>query len=549
MVTISLIASIAGCGKADDTASTSASTASTSAVADSSAVATSTAAEAAYDFSKPLKMSFYWNYSWKTVNKKFEDTVIGKEIQKLTNTTIEIQNPTGNENEKLNLMIASNSLPDVIMMDRNEAYKKLIDVNMLVELDQYFNKYPGYKSQADPKTINFAKVNGKIYSLLNWSTTPEHPTGNGGWGVNAKIYNEMGKPAINTVDDLFKYLTDVKAKGYKVNGKDVVPMQLDCGNFQTGLYELLFSFGGIGTISTEDMVYVDGENLKFFMQDPKWEQAMLYANKLWNAGLMNSDFFVETSQQMNDKRDTGRIAVYTGPNAVNEMRDGKTAWQKMDPTGDYMMIQPPAGGGFDQAKIANSTYNTLGWNSICITKNAKDPERIYQTLDWIASPEGQLITFYGPKGYLYNELDENGYPILIKQRSDLPQEEAQTLDCEEFTTPGMSEWVDFSKVAANNRAATKDFVITNQDAITWKHSANVTEFTGIYTNANSPEGVAFIAVQSMVRKQMPKIVMAKTEDDAKKFIKETIDQAYKLKFESVEQYKTKLWKENLEKLK
>lgn len=541
---------VAGCG-ADQKALNSATPAASDSATPSPEASASATPASLYDTSEPVHFVVYWNYSWKTVHRKFEETKIGQEIMKKMNATIEVQSPGGNENEKLSLMIASNTLPDVIMMDRNEAYKKLIDLDQLVVLDDYFAKYPGYRENTDPATVNYAKVNDHMYSMLNWSTTPNHPTGNGGWFVNQNVYKDMGSPKINTLDDLYNYLAAVKEKGYQSNGKEVVPMQFDCGNFQGGIYQLYYSFGGIGSVN-EDMVYkAEGSNeLKFFMNDPAWTEAMVFANKLWNNKLMNQDFFVETAQMMNDKRDIGRLAVYSGPNAVNEARDGKMAWEKLNPDAGYTMIEPPAGGGFDQSKIANATYKTLGWNSICITKSAKNPERIYQVLDWIASDEGQLITFHGPQGVLWDELDENGYPILKKTRSSMPQEEADLVAFEEYSLPGMSEWVDFSKSAANERLpeTEKDFVISNQYNITWKHSANVTEYEGIFTSADTPEGIAFKQVQDYVRKQVPKMVSAKDEAECRKVIQETIDQVYKMDFALVEAYKTNLWQENLKRL-
>ncbi len=547
-----LIGVLAGCGSksTDSTVGTTAASEATTLAATESTKAEGSV-DPIYDTSEPIRFTFYWSYKWKNVQKKFEETAIGQEIQKRMNAYIDVQSPGGDEATKLNLMIASNSLPDVIMMDRNEQYKKLIDLGMLVELDPYFEKYPGYRTHVDPGTLNYAKVNGHIYSFLNWNTTPRSPSGNGGWMVNSKVYSDLGSPKLDTLDDLFKFLSDAKAKGIKVNGKDIIPLQLDPGNYWRGLYELYFSFGGIGTVTTEDMCYVDGDKLKFLFQDPKWQDAMVYTNKLWNAGLINKDVFVETSQQKDDKRDTGRIAVYTGPDCVNELRDGTNTWKKVDPTGSYQMIEPPAGGGFDQSKIACAMYKTLGWNSICITKNAKNPERIYQVIDWIASPEGQLLTFHGPKGILWDELDENGYPIYKKTRSEMPQDEALSVGFEEYTNLcGMSEWVDKSKAAANAKLPPEkqDIVITNQANITWKHSGNATEFEGIFTDANTPEGVAFLSVQAMVRKMIPQIVMAKDEGECRKLLQEAIDQAYKLKFDTVEAFKTKLWLENKEKL-
>lgn len=547
LVAALVVPSLAGCGKKEDKpAATTEQTPSAQATASAN-----DGQKSVYDTSKPVEFDVYWNYSWYTAKKKWGETTISKEIEKKMNCKINFQSPGGNENEKLNIMIAADSLPDVIIMDRNEAYKKLIDLGKIRPLDEYFAKYPGYRTNADLNTVNFAKVNNKIYSILNWSTTPKHPTGNGGWMVNEKIYKELGSPNLKTLDDLYNYLVAVKEKGYKVNGKDVVPMQFAPDTSQSGIYLPYYSFGGLGTVN-EDMVYQpEGtKELKFFMSDPKWEQAMIFSNKLYNAGLMNKDFFVETSQQKDDKADSGRIAVYASNNVVNEARDRQNNWRKIDPAGSYKVIEPPAGGGIPQEKVLNNVYKTLGWNSICITTKAKDPERIYQVFDWIASNEGQLITFYGPKGVLWDELDEKGYPIVKKNRSDLSKEDEETLACEVYSMPGMSEWVDFSKSAANDRLPEekRDMVITSQSKIAWKHSYDSTAYEGLFTQATTPEGVAFKQVQDYVRKQIPKIVMAKDEGEVKSLIKETIDQAYKMKFDTVEKFKTTIWLDNLKKL-
>lgn len=504
-----------------------------------------------YDVSKPVEFNVYWNYSWYNSERKWGETTISKAIEEKLNCKINFLKPDGDPAEKLNVMLTSGELPDVIIMDRDANYKKMIELGMFIPLDDYIAKYPGYRSAVEESTINFAKVNGKVYSLLNWPTTSDHPTGNAAWFINEEIYKQLGSPEIKTLDDLLAYTKKVKDSGIKIGGKDVVPMQFDPGSYQNGLYQLYNSYGGVGSV-TEDMVYQpDGSNeLKFFMNDKKWEDTMVFANKMWNAGVMNSDYFVETAQQKDDKRNSGRVAVYVSSNGVNEARDGMNSWKTTDPNGKYIVIEPPAALGVQQKDVMTGTFNRLGWNSICITKSAKDPERIFEVLDWIASNEGQLITFHGPKGVLWDELDSNGYPVIKKNRSDLNDKEGKDLACEVFSMPGMSKWVDESKVAADNRKpeTERDFVIQAQSKIAWKHSEDVTEFTGLFTDPNTDEGIAFTQVQDLVRTSIPKIVMAKDEAEARKLVKDTIDQAYKLGFDKVEKFKTSKWKENLKAL-
>ena len=500
-----------------------------------------------YDTKEKVDFTVYWNYNWWPLEKNFEDTEVGKELGRIMNCRLTYLKPDGDPKEKLNIMLASDDLPDVIVMDRDANYQKLISAGKLVALDDYIAKYPGYRTRVDASTINFAKVEGKAYSLLNWPTTSKHPTGNGGWMVNEKIYKEMGAPEIKNLEDVYNYLVKVKEKNIKINGKDVVPLQMEVDQF-LGLWFIYFSCGGVGTISNEDLVYVnrDKNQLKFVFTDPRLEQALLFANKLWNADLINKDYFVETSQQKDDKRNSGRLAVYTGSNVVNEARDGKQAWQATDKDASYVVVEPPAGPGMEQKDVRNNIFSRLGWNSICITRKAKNPERIFQVFDYIASDEGQLLTFHGPKGVLWVELDEKGYPIIKKNRSDLSDEERKVLAAERYSLPGMSEWVDLSKVAADNRRPLeqRDPVIQAQAKITWNHSVDITEFQGIFTDPTTDEGIIHQKCKDLVKKMLPKIIMAKDEAEARKLIKETADQAYKIGFEKVENYKTKIWLEN-----
>ena len=62
------------------------------------------------------KVSFDWyiNYSW--FNTKWGDNAVSKAITDKTGVDINFISPLGNEEEKLNSLIASGSLPDLITL-------------------------------------------------------------------------------------------------------------------------------------------------------------------------------------------------------------------------------------------------------------------------------------------------------------------------------------------------------------------------------------------------------------------------------------------------
>ena len=98
----------------------------------------------------------------------FDDDV-AKAIMEKTGVKINVENPTGDPLEKLNLMLTGQNYPDIVLMDRgNEIVKRYIDAGALVDLTDYIDQYPNIKEMYGD-TLNKIKYDdGKNYYLSNW---------------------------------------------------------------------------------------------------------------------------------------------------------------------------------------------------------------------------------------------------------------------------------------------------------------------------------------------------------------------------------------------
>jgi len=492
---------------------------------------------------EPYEFTAYFNYDWYDASAKWGDDKVSQFYNEKFNIKMKKAKPEGDPIQKLNVMIASDDLPDVIQMERDANYLKLIQLGKLIPLDEFINNNSSYKRIIDDKTIELSKVNGKVYGMLNYATTTDHPTGNGGWAINKNIYEQLGSPKLQTTDDLLHYLKLVKDSNLKVDGKTVVPIQFA----ESGMIDLMMGSFGLNPLNAVEGVVPIQNELKLYFNEPRAIDALLYLNKLWNNGLINKDYFVEKSEQIQEKLTTGRVAVYAGNNITSDLKDYRNTLKDHDPTNDYIVIEPPAAPGVDQSKVYNSTYSTLGWNVVGISNKAKNPERIFQLLDSIVSEDGSRLNVYGPEGGLYDELDSEGYPILKSNLSSLSSEERKALGIGVWGILGNTKYADFSKAANDNRKPVeeRDWATQAQINIIWKHSMNTDAYIGTTPEPQSPEGIAAASFSDLNLKALPKIVMAKDESQSRAAIAEALDNAYKLGFEKVEKFKTEIYQQNM----
>jgi putative aldouronate transport system substrate-binding protein len=122
----------------------------------------------------PITFDWYMNFSW--FNKKWADDATSTYVTKKTGVKVNFIVPAGNENEKLNTMIASGKLPDFITLGwYEEAVKKMVAGKLVLPLNELADQYdPYFYKVADPAKLGWYKNDdGNVYGYPNASSSPE----------------------------------------------------------------------------------------------------------------------------------------------------------------------------------------------------------------------------------------------------------------------------------------------------------------------------------------------------------------------------------------
>lgn len=502
---------------------------------------------------KPVDFSLFVNYDWYTAPTWLERPH-GKWITDNLKVTLNPIQSNGAATQKLNTMIVSNQLPDVIVSDRGKDVDRLQEAGKLVALDPYLEKYPEFVKTVGEQTINMLRSSdGKLYQMPNWFINGENGNGNAAYLVEKKIYKALGSPALETWDDLEAYLKLVKEKY-----PDIVP--LDFGEVRDGDIQMLgMLFSGAaddmtpGFISPAAMFGVpSGDSLESIYKNQSFKDAAMYSSKLFRQWLTSSDMFTQTRDQILEKLKTGKIAVFGAYDAVVEGigREANNLLSAKDPEDGYDVIWPVHKAGVDKNKVYPSGFNTLGWNVNVITTNAKDPEAIFSYMNWASSPQGQQVLFFGPEGLFYDKV-EDGVPIPNDAYINRDLKKYDELKIGEFNWNGNTAYVDGTKAKRELLLPqeAQDWTTVGQANVSFKTSKDITEFSNLEPSPTSEEGIIVQRLKDQYKKLIPKLFFAKSDEEVLSLIEQADKEATKFGYDKVLTWKTSVWQANLQKLK
>ena len=530
----SMILTVAGCGGGGNssTAESSTSSKTESSAAESTSggdeSSATTGSSGPDDTTEHYEFDAYYSYQGSV--KPWGEDAASKYMNEKFNITLNYSCPEADADSKLNLMISSDDLPDVIILDRNANWLKLINLGKLVDINTL--KYEGCSFDEDilESTQKLLSVNGGLYGIPNWARKGA-TGGNMSWMVNHDVYEQLGSPELKTLEDLHQFMLDAKDKGVKTSDDQSIfpwlPRQDD-----NGFYTVSAIYRSYGNPNLIDMYWSQADNdVKLAVYDDNYIAALKIANQWYKEGLFPETTYTDSNDQFVEKLSNGRAAITYYDFSQDDTNHFRTLLQEKDGNtydllGWELKDSPiyPAADGVDY--VYGEEGGTVGWNVNCITTKAENPQRIFDLYTWMLTKDGSINMMYGPEGGLWEGKDEEGNPILKKPEEELTSDEKNAAGCWFWSQPAHSDNVDLTKYAVNEQQpeASRSWVISVQDHVfTPEDSIHpaipgqkflTDENTGLSLEIDPTEdlGMARQAITDECKMRIPQIIMA--SDDA-----------------------------------
>ncbi|CAN7735751.1 extracellular solute-binding protein [Paenibacillus sp. LjRoot153] len=452
---------------------------------------------------KPIKLTFF--------DKNTGDTFtnpVAQEITKRTGVTIEIQQPTGNPAEKLNLMLASNDLPDIILMERgSDLVNKYISAGAIIPLNDLIDKYGPDVKKMYGDTLNKTRYkDGKNYYLSNWYGLEKEPVL--AFSIRKNWLKELAPDKAEggvpfTADEFKKLLQDFKTKYPQIDGKETIPLTMNGSDF--GTFKGMFGMKSF---------FEDNGVMKYDVKDPKYREMVLYINDLFRSGLLDKEWAINKKQTWEQKLASGTVLATTG--AYWDPNNANNSLQKVG--GEEAKLYPykVAAQGVDPSKTTYGPRGSLGWDAIAITKANKYPERTMKLINFLASEEGQYLLMWGIEGQHWDMKDGKHAPrpeVLQGFKDDWDNYAKKT---------GIRKWTWFVKNGLGSDGTPYDLPGRyERNAIDKMALKNLSDtvfdsasYEGLGPQGGTPEALIEQKVKDIMTQGVTKAIMAKSADEA-----------------------------------
>jgi putative aldouronate transport system substrate-binding protein len=295
-----------------------------------------------------------------------------------TGITLEI---SSGDNDKLNALIAADSLPDLVTMDITASQRTLLENNgKVLPLEPLFEKYAPDVNIPKSQRNWYRNPNGNWYAVASYYYGPERTNDTfGGYLVTHNnnfarqdILREIGMTAedLRTKDGFLDALRKVKPLTY--NGIPIIPY--------TGWWTpfIAAQFG----MDLEDA----SGNLLQPRRQPEWLEALKFANTLYREGLISDEEFTQNQAQRDQKVASGQVFSGTGTMTVQSPRQALYAYDT-----DALIVYAGQMQGGDAGKVPLlEGVASGGWTGTMITSNAKNVDRIAQFISYMSQEESTL---------------------------------------------------------------------------------------------------------------------------------------------------------------
>lgn len=490
-----------------------------------------------------VNLSWYVNFSWFTTD--WGDNMVSKAITEKTGCDIEFVIPAGDPNKKLDSMIASDTLPDIITLGWWEPeISQMVKEKKVYALDTLADKYDTYFYEVvNDEVVNWHKSDdGHLYQYPNSACSPsdykkyDTLASNETFLVRKDIYEAIGKPDMTTPEGFIKAVKKAAKMFPTIDGKEMIPVgctefnEIGCDSFDNYLFDFLA------------VPYVDQDgNAIDRIKNKDYVQWLKAYNQLGREGLLKDEIFIDSRIQMSEKINNGQyfcmIYQYT------DMADQEKNLYAKNPDSIYIAVDGPKNSNGDDYTLPGTSVN--GWTVTLISKNCENPEKAIQLLTYLISEEGQQMTWLGVEGKTW-EYNKDGIPEMKDEIKEILYTDRIKFD-EEYGADSCYWMMQNDAMASQWVKDDKNNPVTQLKQWTYPYTTYVGQYT-IVLDSNSKIGKIKNNIDTGWGKTLPKLLLAQSDEEFDKIYNSYMEERYEMGYEKVLAALTEKMNENIKKL-
>ena len=318
-----------------------------------------------------------------------DDSPVMKQIYDLTGVRIKRVIPPAEPLERLNIMLATGEMPDLISFQDATVMRQYIDAGKIMRLNELIAE-----NCPDVLSVNWAEFKnrladeqGNLYYMPQGYTIGgvenAAPETDNGLNVRTALFEEMGYDKLpNTLDEYKALLAEVKQKY-----PQMTPISLALGA-QGHLSQLIsYVAGAYGLEEDSGLVRSDGK-LIHFSQSPEIKEYFAFLNDLNTEGYLDIEAPVLSAETLKQKCVAGKVWSYFGPGW--EINSEMIAYESDNGSNEQMItLFPKANDSVTKVTYSRGPRNLYN-TGLTITSMCADPDRFMKFYDYANTEQGRF---------------------------------------------------------------------------------------------------------------------------------------------------------------
>lgn len=360
-----------------------------------------------------------------------DDNPVINKIQELTGVTLDYEFLVGDLDQKIGVMIAGGDYPDLIFA--GDAAPKFMDAGAAIPLEDYIPKYPNLMKWFGPTMKYLEQADGHIYGLpiYGWFTnelTDPNPTFECGIGfyIQKDVLADAGYPQVHTLDEYFDLIENYMEKNPEIDGVKTMGFEMLADGWRN--WSLLNPAQNLLGVSNEGNIFVDQDTLEtsFYQVSDTAHNFYKKLSEEYQKGVIRAESLTQSYDEYIANITTGAVLGF-----FDQSWNFQTANNLLKADGKFertYIALPITDPGVKDGYIDGANGLPATNNSVMISVNCENPERILAYFDWMLQREVQDYLQWGEEGTDWNYSEDGSDRALTAERRALVQDTEKSRD-------------------------------------------------------------------------------------------------------------------------